>query len=429
MATANVYAYGTRLIRIAGILGAAVSLYNYVSPESGIAGSLGAMLVIASSALLVLFGMVMGADRLRGRSLRVVIGVACLLIVLGTAFAGYLLESRTLVVLMLVALAGWCLHLLQPGRAVATLLSLVLLPLLGTTEDARAQERTWQHFNGNLQAHKYSSLTQITPDNVGSLKVAWKVRTGDVSTGSGVARASGAHMGDTGAKVPATVWSATPLFVNDTVYLGTPFYRIFALEPDTGKVKWTYDTKATLQALTQPDLKNRGVAYWQAQNIVPGVACQKRVYIGTMDAKLHAVDADTGKPCADFGVNGVVDINRWNVLNNKWPLSILQPPTVYKDYLFVGWAGKDWAEAEASPGTVFTLDARTGELRWTFSSLPAEIAAKTGTANVWASMAVDPDPGDPVPPRELPEPEFLRRQPSSSDPARHLGHRAGNRDR
>src|SRR5260221_10924227 len=106
---------------------------------------------------------------------------------------------------------------------------------------SQAQEKTWSTFNGDLQAQKYSPLTQITPENVGKLKVAWKVHTGDVSAGTG--------------KTPATVWSATPLFVNDTVYLGTPFYRIFALEPDTGKVKWTYDTKAVLEALTQPDLK------------------------------------------------------------------------------------------------------------------------------------------------------------------------------
>ena len=79
-----------------------------------------------------------------------------------------------------------------------------------------------------------------------------KVHTGDVSDGSG--------------KLPISVWSATPLFVNDTVYVGTPFYRIFALEPDTGKVKWVFDTHAELKALTQPDLKNRGVAYWQADD-------------------------------------------------------------------------------------------------------------------------------------------------------------------
>jgi quinoprotein glucose dehydrogenase len=240
---------------------------------------------------------------------------------------------------------------------------------------AAAQGTNWAHFNGDLAAQKYSPLTQITPENVKNLKVAWRARTGDKSDGSG--------------SIPATVWSATPLFVNDTLYLGTPFYRIFAFAPDTGKTKWVFDPKAGRAALTQPALKNRGVAYWQADRPVAGAPCQKRVYIGTMDAKLHAVDADTGKPCADFGREGMVDVNQWNVLNAKWPLSLLQPPTVFKDTLFVGWAGKDWAEAEAPPGTVFALDARTGALRWTFNSIPPEIAAKTGTANVWASMAID----------------------------------------
>ena len=69
-----------------------------------------------------------------------------------------------------------------------------------------------------------------------------------------------------------------------------------------------------------------------------------------MDAKLHGVDADTGKRCAGFADNGILDINQWNTTNDKWPLSILQPPTVYKDTLFIGWAGKDWADSKAPPG-------------------------------------------------------------------------------
>jgi quinoprotein glucose dehydrogenase len=256
------------------------------------------------------------------------------------------------------------------ARFLAGVVVAVTLPMA-----AMAEDQGWYTFNGNLAAQKYSPLTEITPENVKNLKAVWSVHTGDVSSG--------------GKGRPATVWSATPLFVNDTLYLGTPFYRIFALEPDTGKVKWTYDTKAVLEALTQPDLKNRGVAYWQSEAPVAGEACQKRVYIGTMDAKLHAVDADTGKSCADFGAGGVLDVNQWNIQNAKWPLSLLQPPTVFKDYLFVGWAGKDWAETEDPPGTVFALDARTGALRWTFHSLSADVAAKSGTANVWASMSVD----------------------------------------
>ncbi len=139
-------------------------------------------------------------------------------------------------------------------------------PALGDRRPAAlARNETWQHFNGDLKAQKFSTLTQITPANVKSLRVAWRMRTGDVSNGP----------------KPATGWSATPLFVNDTIYLGTPFYRILALEPDTGKVKWSYDSKAVLEPSAQASLKNGGVAYWQADRIAPGQPCQKRVYIGT----------------------------------------------------------------------------------------------------------------------------------------------------
>lgn len=257
---------------------------------------------------------------------------------------------------------------------------------------ALAQPDTWPTFNGNLKDQKYSPDSQITPANVGKLKMAWQVHTGDVSDGSG--------------KIPQSVWSATPLFANDTIYISTPFYRIFALAPDTGKVKWTFNSHTPLKALTQPDLKSRGVAYWQAKNPVPGKACQKIVYMGTMNAKLFAVDADTGKPCTQFANNGVLDINQWNTINNKWPLSILQPPTVYNNTLYIGWAGKDWADSEAPPGTVFAVDARTGQLKWTFNALPKAVAAKTGTANVWASMTIDPETGLLYLPISSPSPNF-----------------------
>jgi quinoprotein glucose dehydrogenase len=249
----------------------------------------------------------------------------------------------------------------------------------------------WSTFNGDLKAQKFSPATQITPDNVGRLVKTWETHTGDVSNGSG--------------DKPASVWSATPLFVNNTLYFGTPFYRILALEPDTGKVKWTFDPHAILKALTQPDLKNRGVAYWQAAVPQDGEACEKMVYIGTMDAKLYGVDADTGKPCPRFGKNGMVDVDQWNTTNDKWPLSLLQPPTVYHDTLFLGWAGKDWTDTAAPPGTLLALDARTGSLKWTFDALPKS-AVDTGTANVWASISIDPETGLLYVPVSSPSPNF-----------------------
>ncbi|MGN6550335.1 MAG: outer membrane protein assembly factor BamB family protein [Pararhizobium sp.] len=250
----------------------------------------------------------------------------------------------------------------------------------------------WYTFNGDLKAQKYARSTQITPQNVGKLQKAWEMHTGDVSDGS--------------SDTPMSVWSATPLFVNDTLYLGTPFYRIFALAPDTGKVRWMFDTHAPRKALTQPDLKNRGVAYWQAENPDSGKPCQKIVYIGTMDAKLWAVDADTGKACKNFGKNGMLDVNQWNTTNNKWPLSLLQPPTVYHDTLYLGWAGRDWTDSAAPPGTVFALDAQTGKLKWMFHALPKEAISTTGTSNVWASMSIDPETGLLYIPISSPSPNF-----------------------
>lgn len=251
---------------------------------------------------------------------------------------------------------------------------------------------TWDSFHGQLNAQKYSPLTQITADNVGKLTKVWEFHTGDVSDGKG----------DT----PATVWSATPIFANDTLYIGTPFDRLIALDPGTGKEKWHYDTKSSRKALTQPVLKNRGVSYWQAKNPVSGEACQKMVYMGTVDGKLFALDADSGKPCSGFADNGVLDLNQWNTVNAKYPLSVLQPPTVVGNHLLVGWAGKDWAYAEAPPGTVFSVNAQTGKLEWTFEAIPAEIRKRTGTANVWTHMSADEANGLVYLPVSSPSPNY-----------------------
>ncbi|WAP67900.1 outer membrane protein assembly factor BamB family protein [Jiella pelagia] len=261
------------------------------------------------------------------------------------------------------------------------------------TPDAWMQDpNSWATFNGDLKAQKYSPADQITPENVEDLEKVWEYHTGDVSDGSG--------------DIPTTVWSATPLFVNDTLYVGTPFYRIIALEPDTGKEKWSFDPDARLEALTQPAMKNRGVAYWQAEDPQEGEACQKIVYIGTMDAKLYGVDADSGQPCENFGQNGMVDVNQWNTVNDKWPLSLLQAPTIYHDTIFLGWAGKDWTDSEAPPGTVFALDAKSGELKWMFHALPEDVISRTGTANVWASMSLDPERGLLYIPISSPSPNY-----------------------
>ncbi|MDQ1902288.1 pyrroloquinoline quinone-dependent dehydrogenase [Paracoccus sp. WLY502] len=255
---------------------------------------------------------------------------------------------------------------------------ILLLPALLMVTTAQAQQTEWKTFHGNAMAQKYSASTQITPENVGDLEKAWEIHTGDVSDGSG--------------ELVGTVWSATPILANDLLYVGTPFYRIFAVRPDTGEVVWTYAPDDTvLKPLTQPELKNRGVTYWEDAGA--SGPCAKRVYIGTMDAHLHAVDADTGQLCADFGDGGILNVNQWNKPDANFPLSQLQPPTVFRDKLLLGWAGKDWYDAENPLGSVFAVDARTGELEWSFYSIPEGYDGTTGTANVWTAMSVDEENG------------------------------------
>jgi quinoprotein glucose dehydrogenase len=419
---------GARILCLGALVALGVSVFDYFWTGNGIHGTGGVLLIIFTNAVMLILGGALAHWRASSPRTHGVLLVVLLIVILGTGFATYMLEAWWALGAVALALIGW---LIDVGSntapqsvsasgmtvAVVTITASLTALLSGyapdaqsgenppkpttttqnaastpTTEEANVRYHGWYTFNGDLMARKFSTASQITRQNVGHLQKVWEVHTSDMSTGSG--------------KVPASDWSATPLFVNDTVYVGTPFYRIFAISPDTGKVKWTFNPHSTLKALTQPDMKSRGVAYWQAANPVVGKACQKIIYMGTMDAKLFAVDADTGRLCDGFADHGVLNINQWNTTNNKWPLSILQPPTVYKNQLFIGWAGKDWEDSEAPPGTVFAVDAQTGKLNWTFDAIPPQLAKQTGTANVWASMSVDPQHGILYLPVSSPSPNF-----------------------
>ncbi len=261
--------------------------------------------------------------------------------------------------------------------------------VLLTATTAYAQQDSWTAFHGDLASTKFSNVESFTPETVGNLERVWDFRTGDVSDGSG--------------DLPETVWSATPLYANDTLYLGTPFYRIIALDPATGTQRWSYDSASALEPLTQPALKNRGVAYWEsgAQG-----TCEKRVFLGTMDAELHAVDADTGQPCESFAQQGVLDVNQWNTVNNHFPFSLLQQPLVVGDTLLLGWAGKDWEYTVAPPGNLLAIDARSGELLWETGFIPPEMVPRTGTANIWTAMTADPELGLVYAPVSSPSPNY-----------------------
>jgi quinoprotein glucose dehydrogenase len=158
----------------------------------------------------------------------------------------------------------------------------------------RAPDTDWPYYGGDAGGMRYSRLTQVNPQNVSKLKVAWVFHTGDVSDGKHGKQKSG--------------FETTPILVDGMLILTTGFNRVIAVNPQTGKLQWAYDPKIDPTWDYGDALVNRGVATWfdPARNAKPAVQCRRRIYEATLDARLIALDSATGIPCADFGDKGDV---------------------------------------------------------------------------------------------------------------------------
>src|SRR6202167_2032247 len=152
----------------------------------------------------------------------------------------------------------------------------------------------WPYYGHDAGGMRFSPLTQINRQNIGKLKVSWIFHTGDVSEGSRERKRSG--------------FESTPILVDGTLYFTTPFNRVIALDPETGKQRWAYDPKIDLTLDYGDRLVNRGVATWLDSIRAAGQPCRRRIYEATQDARLVSLDATTGKPCMDFGDYGQVNL-------------------------------------------------------------------------------------------------------------------------
>ena len=265
------------------------------------------------------------------------------------------------------------------GRAAA------LLAVAWMASSASAQE-LWPTWSGDAGGMRYSPLTQIDKTNLDRLEIAWVHRSGDLSDGRG--------------EVPSTsAYEVTPILVDDTLYVCSPFNRVFALDPETGSERWVFDPKIDLSGRYANQLVCRGVVSWldaEADESEAG-SCRRRIFTATLDARLVALDAKTGRPCAGFGRDGEVDLRR-GVGDVAWQgeYSVTSPPAVIHDLVLVGSAIADNQRIDAPAGVVRAYDARTGALRWSFDPVPvgARSAAagadyRLGTPNVWAAISVD----------------------------------------
>ncbi len=237
----------------------------------------------------------------------------------------------------------------------------------------------WPAYGRDPGGARYSPLTQITRDNVGQLRVAWTYRTGDVPT-----------------KKQQAAFEATPILVDGTLYLSTPFNRVIALDPETGAERWTYDPKIDL-SVRYSDFTSRGVSTWLDPDRPAAAPCRRRIYHATNDGRLLALDGASGTPCTDFGAGGQVDLSRGVGKVYAREYGVTSPPAVIRDLVVVGSKVADNQRVDAPSGVVRAFDARTGTLRWCWDPGPPNAPTdgaggfRRGSANAWSILSVDPE--------------------------------------
>jgi quinoprotein glucose dehydrogenase len=253
-----------------------------------------------------------------------------------------------------------------------------------------AADDGWSAYGRDAGGTRYSPLHQITRDNLTRLKVAWTYHTGALEPATKLNEKA--------------AFEATPILVEGILYLSTPFNQVIALDPATGAEKWKFDPQVR-RSIEYSEVSSRGVAAWvdprADSKADPKAAvqspCRVRIFEGTIDGRLLALDAKTGRLCAGFGAAGQVDLKE-NVELREWngkdwgDYQVTSAPTVVGGVVITGSSIGDNSEVSTERGVVRAYDARTGRLRWTWDPIPwaNRQNPRTGAANAWSTLAADP---------------------------------------
>jgi quinoprotein glucose dehydrogenase len=241
-----------------------------------------------------------------------------------------------------------------------------------------AQELGWPAYGNDAGGMRYSAAKQINPGNVGQLKLAWSYRTGALDAKTKL--------------IEKAAFEATPILVEGKLFLSTPYDQVIALDPKTGAKLWEFDPEVNL-AKSYSEVTSRGVSAWKDPQGKPGQVCRLRIFVGTIDARLIAVDAETGKRCAGFAANGEIDLSQDAATQFEWRggYQVTSPAAISKDVVIVGSSIADNWKVDTGRGIVRGLDARTAKLRWTWDPIPwaQETKPKSGAGNAWSIISVD----------------------------------------
>ena len=295
----------------------------------------------------------------------------------------------------------------------------------------------WPTYGGDLGSTKYSPLDQIDAGNFGDLEIAWTWQSADArvsmtTPGGGEWRArSDVIFGALDAADPER-WrdrqapytnnlKATPLMVGGRLFINMPTSQGAAVDAATGETLWVYNPKTYEAGTTTMTARwnQRGVAYW-----TDGSA--ERIFWGTSNGFLLCVEAATGRPCADFGENGRVDLTRdlpragrgdrdWL---NALLYSVQSPPLVVGDTIITPSSISSYnITREAPPGWMRGFDVHSGRTKWTFHTIPqgdefgndtwgGDSWRVTGKVGVWSMMSADPELGLVYLPTNTPAPDY-----------------------
>lgn len=284
------------------------------------------------------------------------------------------------------------------ARLAATWLPLVALcPTGGAAqagaEPARGPGVGWPAYGGDAGGSRYSALARIDRDNVARLEEAWSYRTGELGQGA----RDGADL----------TFEATPILFEGTLYLSTAFGVVIALDPATGVERWTHDPGVD-RSRSYSEITSRGVAAWRDPEAAPGTPCAARIFLGTIDARLLALDAATGAPCEEFGEGGQADLAREVGMQGNGDYQVTSPPAVVNGVVVVGSSiGDNWS-VDTGSGVVRGLEARTGQVRWRWHPIPRgpQGKARVGAANAWSVFSVDAGRDLVFVPTGSPSPDF-----------------------
>jgi len=227
--------------------------------------------------------------------------------------------------------------------------------------------------------NRYSPLGQIDLENIGQLELAWVAHTGETDT----------------TRNALVAFEDEPSLIDGSLVVCTPSRRLIALDPANGNERWTFDPES--QGLTK---KCRGINAWVDEKAPQDAHCKTRIFLGTPDYRLFAISSRDGKPCADFGEAGVIQMEASKEQEMPGELGATSKPAIVNGVVVVGSFVLDNHRLDAPSGRVLAFDARTGEPRWQFDPVPrdrSDPAYKTwlkgpgrfGGGNVWSSMAVD----------------------------------------